>query len=340
MSKFVVRYLSETEYPEWDLFVDESEHGTIFHKSNWNLAVCNGEPGVNVSVIACFNQDNKLVAGAILCWKKVFGRFKIVFAPYATTYSGILIKERDSEYLSKRESFRFNLLSELLEFIEKQFHSISMALPPSFQDVRIFNWRNYSSRIFYTYVGDLTKKEDLINGFLPAIRRQIKKAESIESEVTFNKEKEHFETVYSLISKSYKRQSHQFRFSKEQFFSILNKPEFDKNISIYSISDKNIPVASIVLLVDKDTAYYWLAGGDHTKFNTGLNQLLLWDVLQRVSKEGIKYFDFIGANTASITNYKSGYNFNLKSYYYVTKEIGRTIRFLFKLKNTIKRKKT
>ncbi|MEX0980799.1 MAG: GNAT family N-acetyltransferase [Bacteroidales bacterium] len=333
MGKFEVRYLSDNEIGSWDEFVDTCEYGSIFHKSTWIESLKQSDSFTNIDIIGCFNKDGEILAGAILPWKPVLKTFKVVVLPYATSFSGIVIEERDSEFLSKKESYRFELLEALLGFMEKRYDSISVIFPPSFNDIRVFKWRNYDLEILYTYQGDLAEVRD--NSFLPDIRRRIKKAEKLDYSIKNNMDDDHLRVVFDLISKSYKRQNHIFRFTKDAFFRFCKSDDLEDNILVYSIWKAHIPVSAIVILKDQDKAYYWIAGGDHTLFDTGLNQLLLWKVIESLKSKGVRWLDLVGANTPSISRYKSGYNFDLQPYYLVSKDTNPVFHILFTLKKTI-----
>lgn len=333
MGNFEVRYLSEHEIGNWDEFVEKSEHGSIFHKGTWIKSLRKSDSFTNIDIIGCFNKDGEILAGAILTWKRVLYSFKVVTQPYATSFSGILIKERDSDFLSKKESYRFELLDALLDFMEKRYDSISVIFPPTFYDLRVFSWRNYNLKILYTYLGDLFEVSD--NKFLPAVRRRIKKAEKMDYAIEEHKDNEHLDVVFDLISKSYKRQKHIFRFTRNEFIKFCKSEKFKDHIFVYSIWQEHVPVSAIVILKDRDKAYYWLAGGDHTLFDTGLNQLLLWKVIEILKSKGVQRLDLVGANTPSISRYKSGYNFNLQPYCHVSKDTNPIFHFLFNLKKSI-----
>ncbi|MEN8202214.1 MAG: GNAT family N-acetyltransferase [Bacteroidota bacterium] len=335
MSEFQVRYLTEEEYDAWDTFVDQSEYGTVFHKTYWNQAIFALDPSVSIQVVACFKEE-RIVAGLITGSLKKFGLIRTMVPPYASPFYGPLIKERDSKMLSKQESYRHQVMDEFLGFIEKEYQIINFSFPPGFKDIRSFNQRDYQSVEKYTYMVDTAQADLLFDKFLPALRRQIKKGEKLEYRIRELNKKEEMDTVYELIETSYSRQMHPFRFDKKQFRDFMANPALDEHLKVYSIWYKEQAVAAIALLIDRGIGYYWLAGVDHQFSNTGLNQVLLWQLIRRMPELGIHSFDFIGANTPSISKYKSGYNFNLVSYHGVSKETGRGAHQMMSIKRFIK----
>jgi len=336
MNDLVVRYIQENEYDNWNDFVDESEYGTIFHKTYWSRALFRLDSAIKLSIIGCYKQD-LLVGGIIFGWKKKFRRIPIIIPPYASCFYGIIIKERDTSYILKSERYRYAILNELLDFVEKEFQLISTALPPEFKDIRIFNWRRYTTRVLYTYRGNIESPEKIVATFQPDVRRQINKGKKYDYELRQTLDDKHLESIFLLLEKSYSRQKHKLQFNKKQFTSLIKNPDLNKNVRAYSIWLDNNPVAALIIIIDGFTAYYWLAGSDQNYFSTGLNQLLLWLVINALSKEGITIFDFVGANTLTISNYKASFNFELVPYYQISKVTTKGLRFLLKLKDVLTR---
>jgi len=336
MSEFQVRYLTEEEYDDWDAFVDLSEYGTVFHKSYWNKAIFALDPLVSLQVVACF-KENRIVAGLITGSLKKLGLIRTMVPPYASPYYGLLFKERDTEIQSKLESYRYEVLEELMRFIEKEYQIINLSFLPGFQDIRSFNLRDYTSLEKYTYLVETENPDLLFEKFLPALRRQIRKGEKLEYQIRELATPDEMSIVYDLIEASFRRQTHSFRFDRKQFYGFMDNPALKKHLKVYSIWWEEKPVAAIVLLLDRSTGYYWLAGVDPQFSNTGLNQVLMWQLLRKMQGLGITTFDFMGANTPTISKYKSTYSFNLASYHQVTRESEMGPRPLMSVKRFIKR---
>ena len=117
MSEFNVRFLEESEYAAWDRFVDDIEYGGIFHKSYWNKAILKSDPENKLSIAGVYKQDT-LVGGTIIGWNRKLKKIKNIIQPYGTSFFGLLIKERETDYRSKSESYRFDLLNALFSFME------------------------------------------------------------------------------------------------------------------------------------------------------------------------------------------------------------------------------
>ena len=121
-----------------------------------------------------------------------------------------------------------------------------------------------------------------------------------------------------------------------EFLDFISTPELKDIITIHTIWWEEKPIATIILIIDGSVAYYWLAGGDHNFFKTGLNQVLMWHVIEFLHAMGISIFDLAGANTPTISFYKSGFNFDLVPYYLVSKESSKIASRLMVIKKLLK----
>lgn len=331
--KYNLRYLDKSEYDDWDLFVDECEDGTIFNKSFWLENLYKTSKNITFKILGCFDKDSKLIAGFAFGYKKKFSLFSIIVLPSLSPYSGILIKERKTNYISKSENYKLNLSSLIIDFLNKNYSQVSIILSPSFKDIRSFSWDKFSEKIMYTYYADLTNPDNLVELFDPDVKRQIKKLENTE---TIVKKDDSVKTFFDLQKKSFERQQHSFKLNEPQFINFLEKIHLAKCYKVYTIYDNNQAVYSTIILFYKETAYYWLAGGDPNYFTKGYNKMLLKEIIFDLNQQGIKHFDFIGANTPNISKYKSNFGFNLTPYYYIEKINSNFLRLLLSIKSIIK----
>lgn len=330
MDKFTTRYLSPEEYSLWEGFVEKNVNGTVFHHFYWNEFIFSGSSGVHLSIAGCFAGE-KLVAGTVLAIKKR-GGLKFLAAPFASPYYGILVEERESKFHSKKESHRLEIIKALLTFLGKEVHYVDFSLPPGFQDIRAFTREKFAGQVRYTYRTGLKDIDRVYDSFLPALKRQIKKGEKLPHEVRTSVDSDHLKVVFDLILKSYKRQQQAFRFSFGQMKKLLETEKISQKIRLFSIWLGDKPVSAMIIVVDKDCAYYWLAGGDHDHFPSGLNQLLMWKVLQGLAESDIECFDFVGANTETISRYKSSFGFELVPYHHVAKAMTFWLKWILYLK--------
>ncbi len=61
MDEIEVRELEPSEYNEWDLLVEKSQTGTLFHTSEW-LGICRDVLSKDLKIYGCFRKG-ELVGG-------------------------------------------------------------------------------------------------------------------------------------------------------------------------------------------------------------------------------------------------------------------------------------
>lgn len=333
-NKYNIRYLDRTEFNNWDSFVDDCVDGTIFNKSFWLDNLYNSNKNITFKILGCFDNDSKLLGGFAFGYIKKFSLFSIISLPSLTPYSGIIIKERPSKYASKAESYKLNVSNEIIHFLNKSYSQVTLIMSPSYKDIRGYIWDNFSEKVKYTYYSKIDNPSNLFESFDPDVKRQIKKLEN--TDFSINKD-DSIKTFFDLQEKSFLRQQYSFKLSKTQFFEFLKGFDSEKCVKVYTIYEADIPTYSTIILLYKQTAYYWLAGGDPDFFSKGHNKILLWEIILDLNKEGIKYFDFVGANTPSISKYKSNFGLNLVPYYYLEKTNNRILKLLLVIKSFLKK---
>ncbi len=125
--------------------------------------------------------------------------------------------------------------------------------------------------------------------------------------------------------KSFQRQNFQQKSNnRNNFVEMVQKLVKENVAQVYTIDHEGKSVASIIMIQDlvKKAAYYWMAGADKEYLSTGLNQLLMIQVIQKYQKADFESFDLVGADTESIARYKSTFNFPLIPIYSASKERG------------------
>lgn len=331
--KYSIRYLDQSEFGKWDIFVDECEDGAIFNKSFWLEGLFKSQKNITFKILGCFDNNSKLVGGFAFGYIKKFSLFSIIVPPCLTPYSGILIKKRPSKNISKIESYRLNISNNIVSFLNKHFSQVSLILSPTYNDIRGYIWGDFNEKVMYTYYSNLNNPNDLFESFDPDVKRQIKKLEN--TDVTINKN-DSIETFFDLQEKAFLRQKHSFKLSKKQFYRFLEELDSEKCYKVYTIYESGVPAYSTIMVFYKQTAYYWLAGGDPKFFAKGHNKFLLWEIMLDLNKEGMTDFDFVGANTPSISKYKSNFGFNLVPYYALEKTNNQILKLLLFIKSIIK----
>lgn len=336
MGKFLTRYLRKEEFDRWNSFVENEEDGNIFHHGEWIQSIFRfQDQRIETRILVCIDKDDNICGGLAFGSLKKYG-VRLIVHPYLTQFSGLLLSHRQTKYFFKDLKYRNEMLKSLIGILEKDYDVIDLSFSPSLMDIRMFTWKQYKSRVKYTFVGNLENEEKIFRNLNPATRRQIKKAEKQNVIIDKGVNEKLIRDFYHLQSLSLNRQQHEIKFKLKDFISlILTLKKVPFNLSFYVAYKFDTPIAAQANIAFKKTAYYWLAGGDPSYFKTGVNQLLMYNVFQDLLSNRIKYFDFVGANTPGVSDYKANYNFNLTPYYGVKKTLGFYPKILMKLKETL-----
>ena len=335
MPKFFTTYLPLSEYPQWNDFVENQPEGTIFHHTGWLMSIY-GEQDKNITirVIVCKDKEDRIIGGLAFGSKKKHG-VQVIEPPLLSQFSGLLLSHRKTKYPSKDLDFRNEMLHSIIELMEKDHRIINLILPPELYDIRVFNWKGYKNKVRYTFRGTLRDPEELVKTFEPDIKRRAKKAREKDFIIKSGYNKQLIEDFYQLQTLSLSRQNHEFKFTYRQFYNLIAKlKESTMGLSFYVAYSSDQPISAQASISFKETAYYWLAGGDPGYFNSGINPLLMLYVFDDLHKKGMRYFDFVGANTPGVADYKANFNFDLVPYYKVEKTIGSYASLMLLFKKT------
>jgi lipid II:glycine glycyltransferase (peptidoglycan interpeptide bridge formation enzyme) len=291
----------------WNLFVDENKQiGSLFLKSTWLIPI-KKIFGKEINVFGCYLNDQLIGGVALLVQKK--GIFKIAFVPIATPYNSLIIKSN----LEKQNE----VLSELLEFIQREYDLITINLSPIFKDARLFQWLDFNCSPRYNYFHDLEKHRDENLPKNYSLRNKINKAKRNGIKIEQNND---FQLFWSLYEKTFKKQKFLPPFSKEKFLNLTKEYDNSGLIRMFlAKTQKGEPIAARIEVEDKPFIYDWLAGANPALLNSGGNQLLMWEILNYYSKQEFKNFDFCGADIPSVASFKGSFGGDLVQYFQIKK---------------------
>lgn len=329
-----LNWLEKEAYDDWNTFVKSCENSTAFHLTHLL------EPLADVfncqfRILVKRNAENRISAGFPLLEMKKFGFLKITYFPPMVPFYGIIHEDKASKYTNKRTRYQHKVYDEFIAYLEKYFSYVKLTFPINVADIRPLIWKNFQQAVHYTYCSTIDPPEELYNGFDPAIKRRIKSAEKKPHAFLKGINQQQINNIFDLQEQSLKRQGLQNKLNREQFTSYIQLLNENHLVNIYTLVLQEKPVSSLLTLIFRDTAYYWLAGTDSSIASTGFNQLNFWLMIRDLHDKGIRNFDFVGASTPNIANYKSNFNFKLQPYYMAERSFNRTTAFLMAIKKCI-----
>jgi lipid II:glycine glycyltransferase (peptidoglycan interpeptide bridge formation enzyme) len=312
MPDLSIRIFSESDYPHWDSFVASSPQGTIFNASTW-ASLLREVFGVHHTIFGVYEGD-QLVGGISLLHKHKSG-LKVVTRLPLTPYNAILFRAPQGEKSQKTSSERQEIVETLLDRLEKEFKYIHLVLHPSVVDVRPFLWRHWHSLPQYTYVNslsDLTKTWALLSS---SLRRKISRAEESRFNIV---EKDDPALLLKFQEMSYAKAGLKPVLPSSILKNFCGVVRHANLLRIYSVVDAEANVhAERAVIVHNNRAYDWMAGTNLQIEDEHGAQFLTWEILKRLSAEGIQTFDFLGANTPSVTEFKRAFGGKFTCYFEV-----------------------
>lgn len=259
-----------------------------------------------VTDLAFDRVSNAASEGSLGVFYKRRGPFREAVVPPFTAYSPLLLDALPTEAVVHNQS---DGLSRLLNRLSG-FSFAVVHLPPHFQDIRSLQWKGWQLKPLYTYHVTLAEKPDLLATWSAAPRRVVKKYTSA---YTIREGAEHLEIVADLCHASYQRQQRRNPLPAAALIHLqrlVTNAGMTRTFTATHTASGTIE-SGFTLLMDDRTAYYWIVGSQPGPAMT----VLLGHVLPTLQAEGIEVFDFMGANTPSIAEFKRRFGASLVPYY-------------------------
>lgn len=285
-----VREITDTEL--WDTFVEQSQQGTIFCKTEWLKLY-----DFPYKIYGYFKNDTLL--GGICGFEK--DGFDSGYSIPVTPFQGILVMNQIDAKIQAIESMQHEVTDRLIEFLAGKYDKIKISNHYSFPDIRPFLWKGFTPSVRYTYVVDLTDKYKLEDNLEKQTRYEIKKARR-DGIITLQIYMSSFDVLYD---ETFKRKGLERPVSREfmiKFTRLLPKV-------LVATKDMNM-VSGTVIIRDSKRAYYIFGASSEGH----ISSLTLWESLPDDRTE----IDLVGCNNRDIGLFKRGFGGQLKPYYAVT----------------------
>ena len=327
MSKYQFQ-LSDQNQNAWDEKVDASPEGTIFHKLQFLDAYKDLFPIKKYDIKMGEQKKGSLIFNVSPLDSK-----KSIFAP-GVIHNGFFLNQDfvDSPHASRRNSASFDITTDLVEFMSKEYNQISLRLSPQLIDMRPFLWFNYSSQnpsdkfkvsiryTSYLSIENCHKHTNLAENPLFAALSESRRQEvryAIKDNIHFYEEADidGFLSLYKEMAQGYDPDIDKFIPTlKNCLQSLLKK----NSLKIFFVNDKNNKkAAASVFGIDAKRAYYLYGAtsrGDRDRYS---GSYILWKALESLSSSGINNVDFEGINSPRRGWFKLSFGGSILPYYQV-----------------------
>jgi hypothetical protein len=249
-------------------------------------------------------EGDTLRAGAVL-FEKRKGPYRAATLPplvqYVTPLLDALLRETDVHHDR-------SALGALLTTVADAFHQAQFVLHPSLADVRPLQWAGWRVEPAYTYRIDLSASSSVTAGWSSNPKRTLKKesdAFEIAEGPSWTSE------AIALVEASHARQEQELGVAPEAAWALGQRLANDGLVRVFVARRGGAAEAGLLVLTDGRTAHYWLAGSTPGPAMT----VLLGHVLGQLRDDGVAVFDFVGANTPSIAEFKRRFGATLVPYF-------------------------
>lgn len=207
-------------------------------------------------------------------------------------------------------------LDERLNTLNLSFHPLSglpdsrlISLHPTLGRIGVLSPTGYSFREKATFEVPTGSKEEVLSRLSESTARKYKKSHD-----QYDFRAGEIESVFiaDMVKQAYDKHSKRFSLPTGAlgvFCDGLTQRQFATSVGAYN-RDSGALEAGIVLLMNEDTAWYWLAGSQPGPAMT----VLLVDTLVHLKTLGRSSMDLMGANTPGITEFKRRFGGDLVNY--------------------------
>jgi hypothetical protein len=288
--------------PAWDGLLAASPQATACARLGFAARVADAF-GLPASVAAVW-EDDALRAGAVV-FEKRRGPYRAAalppLVPYVTPLLDGPLRETDVHH-------RRSALDALLAAVAGAFDLAQLVLHPSLGDARPLQWAGWRVEPAYTYRIDLDASDAVTAGWSSNPKRTLKKehgAFEIAEGAAWASE------AVALVEASHARQEQDLGAAPSAAWALARGLADDGLVRVFVARRGGAAEAGVLALTDGRTAHYWLAGSRPGPAMT----VLLGHVLARLRSEGVAVFDFAGANTPSIAEFKRRFGATLVPYF-------------------------
>ena len=311
MSEMLVRPIEPNEWDSWDEFVGASPQGTVFHSTAWKQTVEKGGEG-ELAIWGCF-EDRILCGGVVFLEREKHGQ-RTAVTPLLTPYCGLLLDEPAGEKFSDQVTRDMRVTTALAEALTEHFSYVNLMNAPAMHDVRPLSDAKFELIPRFTYLLNLSLPVDELWQRLDgSVRRQVRKAERLDFEITDNLNPAE---GFTLFDSTFSRRGEANPISRAYFEEIVESERLRDSRRIFCAIRHGRLESFIVSLSDSETTYYALAATDEGALSDGVSSYLVWEMIKTQAMDGMKTLDFVGANIPSIARFKEGFNPRLQIYFH------------------------
>lgn len=312
-----LRELDNDMICKWNELVYSLPGGTIFHTLKW-LKIIEKNQHLQTKYIGIF-FDNRLV-GVFPLFIQKFWFIKVAASPFVvedTPYMGPVI---DPSHIP-------DFLPALDAYLKKNKIHYLRIISNSSYDVENAD-RSYVFIKKYTHILDLKRtKEELWKNLEGRCRTAIRKARKSGVVVDIMKTRDYINKYYSILEQVYHSQNKPCPNSRE-FYCDMWDGFSQSNAIFLSARYRGKIIAGVIIISDRDRAYYLNGVSKHEFRFLSASNLLLWEAINIVKEKGAEQFDFVGSDIPRLAKFKKSFGGQLVMHSLVEKSGSKWVSML------------
>lgn len=311
MSEYKARFLSESDYPQWDALVEQSGQGTIFHSSGWITTVTKMFP-VKSTIIGVF-RNSDLIGGCLFYQENLFHLYHKGTTDIAmTSYGGFVISSPLSIQVRECEKREHQIISLILDKIQSlNLANVRLTNSPGLVDIRPFTWKGWNISVSYNYIFPLlcTIEEKISRKARWSINKAKKSGVMV-------RQKWDKDLYWDLTLKMYRQHGSKPPFSRQSLSLFLDHIQDSHCGDMWIAETASGAVAAAEIFIwDSRMAYRWSAASDREYLDANAPSLLLFEIMTHLQKQGFRNYNMMAANIPHLAKFISSFNPDLVPYY-------------------------
>ena len=266
--------------------------------------------GTSASLV--FVSEDGSDAAAMATFHRRAGPLSKLVHPSTAYYSPLLLRAAPEPTTVHQQRDGLSLLLKALKRIR---HKPRIQLPPPITDIRPAPALGLVATPFYTFIAH--PGENRSSNWSSSSRRLF---ERYRMQYVLENSAETIAPVVGMAHQAYERSGKKSPFQPKPLISAIEGLREGGHVATLGVRDTNGEIkGGVMLLRHRDTACYWISGSEPGPAMTVMVGLLI----EWLAAEGVQEFDFMGANTFSIAEFKRRFGATLRPFYHVTWPGGR-----------------
>lgn len=301
-AKVTTRFLSESEYAEWNRLVALSPDGSIYSTPEYLDVLCSAGGGRFKILVA---ERNGQLLGGIGLYERTSRWGAFVSTRLLLYYNGFVLRPHETKYPSERTAQQIEILAALEEVLARaNYGRLLLKNRSTLTDVRVFQERGWEVGLSYTYVVPLKDLDALWNRMEQNLRRLVQRCTREGIQLT---DDDDFGSFHRMHGQTHERKGFPVYLPRENFRHYFERLKAQGLCRLYHarMPDGRSISAQLVLLGPHPVSHTVCAAADAEYLKLGASAFLRWKVFGELSHLGSAGNDLTDAALNPVTHFKS-----------------------------------